>query len=459
MNLIFEKLRTEHPRFIYKSFDLTISDTEVLIKYHFYQSEEIQFFPTIKLNLPAGRVYRNLSPDKLQAAVFNIGMIELISYWKACASPEIIIEAGALTEKQLEFWREIYFQGLGEYLYLNKIAVPREELFQIRVASSKIYQKEEFAFNPGNIIPIGGGKDSVVSIEMLKESADNYCFMLNPVKAAVDTAVIGGFSADRTILVERKLDRRLIELNSQGYLNGHTPFSALLAFVTALSAIIYECPNIALSNENSASEGNVFFNDMNVNHQYSKSFDAERRLHNYIAENICAEINYFSLLRPLHEIQIARLFAKHEKYHALFRSCNKGSKQNIWCCNCSKCLFVYLIISPFLTKDQLFNIFGQNLLENGELLPVLNELTGLGESKPFDCVGTFLEVQVAAALLVKDYNQREETLPPLLAAFDHAFHDRIEELIHTGKTLLTDFNTENLLKPEYAELVRKKYYS
>lgn len=454
MNPVFEKLRAEHPRFIYKSFDLKISATEILIKYHFYQSEDIQFFPTIKMNLPTDRSYRNLSPEKLQSVVFNIGMIELISYWKACASPEIVIEAGALSEKQLDFWREIYFQGLGEYLYLNKIAVPREKLFQIYVNSAKIFKSEDFIFTNGNIIPIGGGKDSVVSIELLKAENNNYCFMLNPIQAALDTARIGGITDDRTILVERKLDRRLLELNSQGYLNGHTPFSALLAFVTALSAIIYECPNIALSNENSASEGNVFFNDMNVNHQYSKSFEAERRIHDYLAEYISAGLNYFSLLRPLHEIQIAQLFAQHEKYHTLFRSCNKGSKQNIWCCNCSKCLFVYLILSPFLAKEKLDAVFGQNLLDNRSLIPVLAELTGLGESKPFDCVGTFLEVQAAAALLVKSYQTRGETLPVLLKAFHESFSNKIEELVKTAEKLLADFNTENLLKPEYLELVK-----
>ena len=40
--------------------------------------------------------------------------------------------------------------------------------------------------------------------------------------------------------------------------------------------------------------------------------------------------------------------------HKIFKSCNVGSKSIPWnwCCDCPKCLFVYIILSPFLTKEE-----------------------------------------------------------------------------------------------------------
>ena len=456
MNYIFEKLRDEYPEFIYKSFDLKIKGNEVFIQFHFYQSEELQFYPTLKLQLPDNRKYNNLKADKLQTAVFNIGMIELISYWKACASPKITIEAGHLDEKQLEFWNEVYYQGLGEFLYVNKIAISRDKLFTIHTNSRKKHHAEQFEMGDGNIIPIGGGKDSVVSLEMLAGTPErNYCFLLNPVKAARDTAETAGYTPERTILVERKLDPKLLELNSQGFLNGHTPFSALLAFVSSFAAIIYECKNIVLSNENSASEGNLFYNDMNVNHQYSKSFDAEKRIHDYLQQYVSPQLNYFSLLRPLYEMQIAKLFSRHEKYHAIFRSCNKGSKLNIWCGSCSKCLFVYLILSPFVFDEKLNAIFGQNLLENAALIPTFHAMLGLKENKPFDCVGTYREVKISAALLLRSYRIRNKKLPALLADFESRYGAEVGQLVQEANRLLLNYNSDNLLDREYSEIIRK----
>lgn len=456
MNYIFEKLRDENPVFVYKSFDLKIKGNEINIQYHFHQSDDIEFFPTIKMILPDDRKYGNLKLEKLQAIVFNIGMIELISYWKACASPKIIIEAGYLDDKQLDFWNEVYYQGLGEFLYVNKVAISRDKLFEISVTSKKHFKKEQFILNDGNIIPIGGGKDSVVSLEMLADTLErNYCFLLNPVQAARDTAEIAGFPPERTIVIERKLDQKLLELNSQGYLNGHTPFSALLAFVSAFAAIVYECKNIVLSNENSASEGNLYYNDMNVNHQYSKSFDAEKHIHNYLTGYICDNINYFSLLRPLYEIQIAKIFSGMDKYHKAFRSCNKGSKLNIWCGSCSKCLFVYLILSPFVRDEKLEEIFGQNLLQNHALIPTYQAMLGLKDNKPFDCVGTYREVKIVSALLLRSYKLRNKKLPVILEDFEQKFGNEVGQLAQEANRLLLNFNSENLLDREYSEILKK----
>ena len=219
--------------------------------------------------------------------------------------------------------------------------------------------------------------------------------ILNPRGATTNCAAAAGFGVDDTLVIRRTLDPLMLKLNSQGALNGHTPFSALLAFYSLLASQLSGIPSIALSNENSANESTVA--GTTVNHQYSKSVEFERDFRQYVAAWL-GDYNYFSMLRPLCELQIALLFARTERYFDIFRSCNVGSKQDIWCGHCAKCLFAYIILSPFIAPDRLAAIFGRNLLDDGSMLPLLQELAGCTEAKPFECVGTVEEVRAALAL-------------------------------------------------------------
>ena len=79
--------------------------------------------------------------------------------------------------------------------------------------------------------------------------------MLNPKDVSLECAKEAGFT-NKEIIVKRTIDKNLIALNNDGYLNGHTPFSALLAFITFFIAYQHNKKYIALSNENSANENN-----------------------------------------------------------------------------------------------------------------------------------------------------------------------------------------------------------
>ena len=156
---------------------------------------------------------------------------------------------------------------------------------------------------------------------------------------------------------------------------------------------------IALSNETSANETTV--RGSFVNHQYSKSYEFEQDFQNYIGQITTSDIHYFSFLRPLAEIEIAALFAQCRDYHRVFLSCNRGSKKGIWCCDCPKCLFVYIILSPFLPEEELVGIFGEKLLDKPSLEKDFRELVGIDENKPFECVGTRSEVGCALKAFVE----------------------------------------------------------
>lgn len=369
--------------------------------------------------------FKSLENNYVKNMVFNIGLIELISYWKSTCSPKIIIKCGYLNEEQINWWKKLYFYGLGELLYTNNIKTNINDLLDIKCFESnkEIISNENIEDNfEGYIVPIGGGKDSVVTLETLKIDRDqDYCLIINPKPVTLKCAEIAGLGYNNIIEIKRSIDQNLIELNKKGFINGHTPFSAMLAFVSYFVAYLLSKKYIALSNENSANESNVV--GEKINHQYSKSFEFECDFEDYAEKYLKMPIKYFSFLRPLNELQIAKIFSKHEKYHKVFKSCNVGSKEKEWkwCLNCAKCLFAYIILSPYLYKNKLVSIFGADMFENKDLLEIFIELTGNGENKPFDCVGTYEEVNFAISKTIENIELRNETLPYLLQYYKNNY--------------------------------------
>lgn len=303
----------------------------------------------------------------------------------------------------------------------------------------------------GYIIPIGGGKDSFVTLELLKKQRGNLCFIVNPKPITKSCAKAAGYEEEQVIEVYRKLDPTIIELRDKGYINGHTPFSSLLAFISYFTAYLTGKTMIALSNESSANESNVA--GEKINHQYSKSIEFENDFRNYAEKYLKLPIKYFSFLRPLNELQIAKLFSKYYDYHKIFKSCNVGSKGKewVWCCNCPKCLFVYTILSPFLYEEKLVNIFGEDLFEKQEMLDTFLELAGQKDVKPFECVGTFEEVRYAISKTIEKLNAKQAKLPYLLE-----YYEKHYTLQDTKEDITKRYNEDNNLPKELDELLKKE---
>ena len=258
---------------------------------------------------------------------------------------------------------------------------------------SDLDENEEKRPYSGIIVPIGGGKDSVVTLSLLKKYKDDIlCMSIGAKDVVIDCIEAAGYDRSKLIEVKRVIDKNLLDLNAEGYLNGHIPFS----------------------NEDSANESNVA--GEKINHQYSKTYEFENNFRNFVKENIENDIEYFSFLRPIKEIQIAKLFSRFKEFHKVFKSCNVGSKSTpwVWCCNCPKCLFVYTILSPYLTIDEIVDIFGENLFEKKDLEKTFIELCGFGDIKPFECVGTYEEVQYAVVKTIEKYEKNHSiySCPP-----------------------------------------------
>jgi hypothetical protein len=264
------------------------------------------------------------------------------------------------------------------------------------------------------LVPIGGGKDSAVTLEVLRPLRERTCaYTINARAAQRDTCAAAGLPPERLLDARRTIDPNLLRLNAEGFLNGHTPFSAVVAFSSVLCAYLHGLEHVALSNESSANESTV--PGSTVNHQYSKSYAFERDFRAYERAYLRSGVHYFSLLRPLSEYDIARLFAHYPAYHPVFRSCNAGSKTDSWCGHCPKCLFVWLILSPFLSRAALTEIFGRDLSADETLTPLLEQLTGIQPEKPFECVGSRAEVNYALRQTVDSLLAQGRELPPLYA--------------------------------------------
>ncbi|MEI6456091.1 MAG: hypothetical protein WCO93_07365 [bacterium] len=406
----FLEFRKIFPWFSFDNFSFSLSQKGLEVDFVFSLSGQITFLP--RLFVPRKKWFR---PDHeiemlLPNILFQIGMIEMVSYWKAACPPLVKILPGSLTRDQVAWWKRCYFNGLGEFFYLNSIGTTLEDFMVIEADGGPVHPLMKIPVTGGIVIPVGGGKDSAVTLELVGKQKDSIPMIMNPRGATLQTICQFGFGDQEYIEIHRTLDPGLLALNDQGFLNGHTPFSALLAFVAVLAAILSGRKYIALSNESSANETTI--PGTTINHQYSKSLEFENDFRNYLRNYITTDIDYFSYLRPLSEMQIARLFAGFHKYHAVFRSCNAGSREDVWCGKCAKCLFTFIILSPFLSSEKMKDIFGKDLLDDMELLLLFDQLTGGAEEKPFDCVGTISEVNLALCEKIRQCGK--EKLPGLL---------------------------------------------
>ena len=443
--------RQKYPNFIYHSFEIADDNEELSIKFHFEIEGLKEFFPTIRI-LKKQYFKNNIDKNILNNLVFHIGLIEMISYYKATLSKSIIIECGTLSDEQIEFFKKLMFNGLSELMYRNNISISKDELFDMKFTSDITYSYEDNNNYSGYLIPIGGGKDSIVTLENLPIDLErDLVISMNPKDPHISCATTRGFSLDRFVEVYRTIDRGIIELNNEGFINGHTPLSALISFVTYLVAYLTGKKYIVLSNESSANDANI--PGTNVNHQYSKSYEYENDFREYSNKYLKLNIEYFSFLRGLNEIEITKLFSKYEKYHNIFKSCNLGSKETpwIWCNNCPKCMFVYTILSPFIEEDKLTNIFGENLFNKESLKETFIDLTGNGKLKPFECVGTKEEVGYAISKTISIYEEINKELPVLLKYYKDNF-----ELVSLDTNLLTTYNDDNNNTKELNEILKEK---
>jgi UDP-N-acetyl-alpha-D-muramoyl-L-alanyl-L-glutamate epimerase len=375
--------------------------TEKATAYLRYAADDVPFeekivFPGANKTLSQGQV------DAVHQFLYYLHIAAGISYYKAFIPGIIKVETKPMSELAARFFEDFYFKGLGEFAFKNNLDLRQKINFPISGSAEPLMVS--LNLKRRTAVPIGGGKDSVVTLETLKNISEPIVGMsVGHHKTIEEIAMVAKVPLFE---IRRFLSPNLFEYNKKGALNGHVPIVGILSFIFLVAAIVYDFDTIAMSNERSANSGNLLHNGKEVNHQWSKSVEFEEKFQNLISEELTQEITYFSILRPLSEFQIASIFSDMKEYHHCFSSCNRGYKitevnDSKWCGECDKCRFVFLALSPFLGKKKILEIFDRDLFSDISKVDKFKELLGVEGHKPFECVGEFEESQAALYLLAK----------------------------------------------------------
>lgn len=391
--------------FRYLNYELEISGATVTLGCH-YALDDLVFTETVAIEVPPGT--ENPSEVELGAAARLVHLLAGVSYFKAAAPPRIEIGEGGLTPPERHLLEAFYGDGLGEFAYRNDLNLDGLHIDADERPVSRPTDPPSTRSRP--LIPFGGGIDSIVTVDGVRTAdpeADSALFVMSRANdrfAAIE--VPAAATALPIVRAERTLDPKILRSADYGFLNGHVPVTGVLSAVAVLAAVASGRNSVVMSNEWSASMGNLVHNGRMVNHQWSKSLAFEELLRQTLVTSSLGNIDYFSWLRPFSELWVARRFAALNGFHPLFRSCNRSfhldptSRLDTWCGQCDKCCFIDLILSPYLSAEALRGIFsGAEPLADPSLAPKFRVLAGLGDgAKPFECVGDVDECRVAVLL-------------------------------------------------------------
>lgn len=337
--------------------------------------------------------------ERFERVLALLGAVLGLSYYKAAAPPRVELAAGGLGRDAVEYLALVLRHGLAEFAYRNGLPGLLAPVIVLDAPEAPRLGSREATGAP--LVPIGGGKDSVVSVESLRLAGlDPVQFAVNPNAIIERVAEASGLPL---IAARRRLDPRLLALNGDGALNGHVPVTAMNTLIAVAQALLLGLGPVVMSNESSASDPTLDWDGEPVNHQWSKSLDAERALATVLESQAGLRHATFSLLRPFSELRIARGFAATTRYDEAVVSCNRAFRLSgatpSWCGECDKCRFVFLALAPHLEPERLLGIIGHDLFADEAQLPGFRALLGLGAHKPFECVGEEAESSVAVTLV------------------------------------------------------------
>jgi hypothetical protein len=325
-------------------------------------------------------------------------LIAGLSYYKAGAARRIDVGTTPLGTQGRRLLKAALADGLGEFAYRNQIP-----LSDVTIEGREgVDAFEPFVDTNRVLTPFGGGIDSVVTTEKLRAFVDESLFIVSPASGRFapleETAAATGLDVVRAA---RTLDPQIVR-GDESFFNGHVPVTTMVTLLAAVAAVASGRGGVALSNEHSSSIANLRWYNSDINHQWSKSWNAENLIASALAERVGDELVVASFLRDRSELWVAHVFSELEQYHHVFRSCNRaftqapGERATGWCGECDKCLFVNLVLAPFLTRSALRAIFLSEPLSDPAREAQLRTLVGLGtEHKPFECVGDPDESAVA----------------------------------------------------------------
>jgi hypothetical protein len=407
---------SKYQQFIFDSY--SFDKNTGLLELHYGYDDQLHLTETYRFDFPFVAYNETVLDRAIQALFFMAGT----SYYKMYVAPEIVLKAGQLDPEQASFFSKTYQRGLGEFWYVNNMDPRTPVTFPTNTHS--LPSLEGGTVRDGLLVSVGGGKDSLVSVEILRKKHDITTWSLN--HRAQMTPLVEKIGLPHA-WVEREWDPQIAVLNKQDALNGHIPISGIFACVGTIVAILAGKHDVVMSNEQSANEPTLHYQDVAINHQYSKSQEFEQDYQRFLEHTYGDRLHYFSFLRPLSEVRIAEIFSHigFDKYKDVYSSCNRafifGSDHMSWCGECSKCAFVFMAMTPFVKREKLEKLWGgKNLLLDPALEPTYMKLLGIEGDKPLDCVGDIKESRAAMRLAFDQYPElTEKYLFEIPASYDY----------------------------------------
>jgi hypothetical protein len=403
-------------RFRYDGYDLDASSSRLRCR---YSLDDLSFEETVTFD--AGG-HAPVDETAIDAAARLVFLLAGISYYKVAAPPLIEVPSG-LRAAERPLLDAFYRSGLGEFAYRNDL-----DLSGLRIEAPDLADATPAGTPPDDsrvLVPFGGGVDSIVTVEGIRSTPTDLALFVmsrdgDTFEAIETAAAVTGLPILRAA---RSIDEKVLRSAELGYLNGHVPVTGILTSIAVMAAVLDGRGLVAMSNEWSASIGNLEWNGMVVNHQWSKSLEFEDLFRAAVRAGLPIAPDVFSWLRSRSELWVARRFAELTQYHRVFRSCNRAfhldpaRRLDHWCGTCDKCCFIDLILSPFLSAAELGTIFdGHEPLEDPTLVEQFRSLLDLSDDpKPFECVGDVDECRVAVLLAADRSDRRDGALIQSLA--------------------------------------------
>ena len=238
-------------------------------KFRYQGKDDIIFTETVDF-APAEVDY---DPEVLESALFLAFIVIGTSYYKASPTTSVKIKQD-LTPFQADFFNKIYQEGLSQYAFENNLT--RNDLAHftssdITPSSHSTFTKEQ------SLVLLSGGKDSLLSTEIIRESHEPFRVMFITSQKSYP-AIIDEFN--NPIIVRRHIDKE--NLKQAGGLNGHVPVSLITESLGLIQAILIGASKLEIGIGKEGLEPHAKIQDLAVNHQWSKTVEAQTLMKEYI---------------------------------------------------------------------------------------------------------------------------------------------------------------------------------
>lgn len=351
----------------------------------------------------------DFSYQLLERALFLASIVIGTSYYKTFPTTNIKLPRH-ISDYEEHFFNKIYQDGLSQFAYENHLSP--EDLPSFLADLSFHPEKPLTDNHRGTLVLQSGGKDSLLVAELLKEQGTDFTALYIS-STDVHPRILNNIPAKNLQIVRRTIDKEALKSAAKlGGKNGHVPVTYINIAIALVQAILNGDNEIVTSIGHEGAEPHTKISGKNgrelmVNHQWSKTAEAERLIQTYVTRFISSDLTIGSPIRQYSELKVAELFVNKcwQKYGHAFSSCNvanygQGADNSRlhWCGHCAKCANSYLLFAPFLDPAELDSIFPdkKSLFTKHELLGDFKGLLGIDDAmKPFECVGEVAELRAA----------------------------------------------------------------